>query len=86
MPLGQRERGRRANVGGTGVPSCPCVRVLRPLEECVVYRDQLAHTGTGVVVVGGLTLTGWWLIALALAAVVMGAACVRYGYRRGASL
>ncbi|MFF8471979.1 hypothetical protein YW3DRAFT_07285 [Streptomyces sp. MnatMP-M77] len=51
-----------------------------------MYHDQLARTGTGVVVIGGLTLAGWWMIAAALIAVVLGAACVRYGFRRGAGL
>jgi hypothetical protein len=51
-----------------------------------MYHDQLARTGTGVVVVGGLTLTGWWMIAAALAFVILGAVCVRCAFRRDAGL
>ncbi|MFD8739626.1 hypothetical protein ACFV06_32600 [Streptomyces sp. NPDC059618] len=51
-----------------------------------MYHNQLAHTGTGVLVVGGLTLTGWWMVAAAAALVTVGTLCVRYGFRRGAQL
>lgn len=51
-----------------------------------MYHNQLAHTGTGVIAIGGLTLAGWWMVAAALALVVLGTACVRYGFRRGSDL
>ncbi|MFI0718106.1 hypothetical protein [Streptomyces sp. NPDC021224] len=51
-----------------------------------MYHNQLAHTGTGVIVIGGLTLAGWWMVAAALVLVVLGAVCVRYGFRRGTGL
>ncbi|MGW2655138.1 hypothetical protein ACWC1D_16010 [Streptomyces sp. NPDC001478] len=48
-----------------------------------MYSNQLAQTGTGVLVVGGLTMAGWWIAAVALTAVVLGALCVRLAFRRG---
>ncbi|MFJ8862200.1 hypothetical protein ACIRD8_27695 [Streptomyces sp. NPDC102451] len=48
-----------------------------------MYDNQLAQTGTGVLVVGGLTMAGWWMAALALFLVVAGALCVRVVFRRG---
>ncbi|MFI5973576.1 hypothetical protein [Streptomyces sp. NPDC051452] len=45
---------------------------------------QLARTGTaGVLVVGGVAVTGWWLLAAALAVVTVGAICIRLGFRHG---
>ncbi|MEU9200890.1 hypothetical protein [Streptomyces sp. NPDC048332] len=48
-----------------------------------MYSNQLAQTGTGFLVIGGLTMAGWWIAALALVAVVAGALCVRVAFRRG---
>lgn len=46
---------------------------------------QLARTGTaaGAIVVGGAVITGWWLLAIAVGVVAIGALCVRFGFRRG---
>lgn len=42
---------------------------------------QLARTGAaGVLVVGGTAVTGWWLLAAALAVVAVGALCIRIGW------
>ena len=44
---------------------------------------QLARTGTaGVLIIGGTALTGWWLLTAALAVVLVGALCIRVGFRR----
>ncbi|MFF8406957.1 hypothetical protein ACF06P_35690 [Streptomyces sp. NPDC015684] len=44
---------------------------------------QLARTGTaGVIVVAGVAVTGWWLLAAALAVIAVGAICIRVGFRR----
>lgn len=47
--------------------------------------DQLARTGTaaGAIVIGTTVITGWWLLAAALAVVAVGALCIRVGFRRG---
>ncbi|MFF0597856.1 hypothetical protein [Streptomyces antibioticus] len=46
--------------------------------------DQLARTGTaGALVIGGVAVTGWYLLAAALAVVTVGALCIRAGFRRG---
>jgi hypothetical protein len=46
--------------------------------------DQLARTGTaGALVIGTTVITGWWLLSVAFAVVVIGAFCVRTGFRRG---
>lgn len=46
--------------------------------------DQLARTGTaaGAIVIGTTVITGWWLLAAALALVTVGALCIRAGFRR----
>lgn len=46
---------------------------------------QLARTGTaaGAIVVGGAVVTGWYLLAVAIGVVALGAICVRLGFRRG---
>ncbi|WP_405904093.1 hypothetical protein OG696_35890 [Streptomyces sp. NBC_00656] len=51
-----------------------------------MYNNQLAQTGAGAVAVGGLTVAGWWMVALALVAVILGVMCVRTGFRRGREL
>ncbi|MFI8535378.1 hypothetical protein ACIGMX_34675 [Streptomyces aquilus] len=47
--------------------------------------NQLARTGTaaGAIVVGGVAFTGWYLLALALAVVILGAVLVRVAFRPG---
>jgi hypothetical protein len=46
---------------------------------------QLAKTGTaaGAIVVGGAVITGWYLLAIAVGIVAVGALAVRFGFRRG---
>ncbi|MFJ4551045.1 hypothetical protein ACIP4X_17765 [Streptomyces sp. NPDC088817] len=46
---------------------------------------QLARTGTaaGALVIGTTVITGWWLLAAALAVVAVGAICIRLGFRHG---
>lgn len=46
---------------------------------------QLARTGTaaGAIVVGGVAFTGWYLLAIALAIVIVGAVLVRVAFRPG---
>ncbi|MEU3464442.1 hypothetical protein ABZ721_31370 [Streptomyces sp. NPDC006733] len=46
---------------------------------------QLAKTGTaaGVIVVGTTVITGWWLLAAAIALIAIGALGIRFGFRRG---
>ncbi|SMF85947.1 hypothetical protein [Streptomyces sp. Amel2xC10] len=45
---------------------------------------QLARTGTaGALVIGGVAVTGWYLLAAALAIVAVGAVCIRLGFRSG---
>lgn len=45
---------------------------------------QLAKTGTaGALVIGGVAVTGFWLLALALAIVLVGAALIRVAFRPG---
>lgn len=48
---------------------------------------QLARTGSaaGAIVIGGAVITGWWLLAIALGLVAVGALVVRFGFRRGKS-
>lgn len=46
-----------------------------------VYHNQPAHTGTGAIVISGTALAG--CAPAALVFVVLGAVCVRYGFRRG---
>jgi hypothetical protein len=47
-------------------------------------NSQLAHTGTvaGAIVVGGAVITGWWLLAIAVGLVAVGALVIRLGFRR----
>ncbi|MEV4033439.1 hypothetical protein [Streptomyces umbrinus] len=47
--------------------------------------DQLARTGSaaGAIVIGTTVITGWWLLAAALAIVAVGTICIRIGFRRG---
>lgn len=46
---------------------------------------QLAKTGSaaGAIVVGGAVITGWYLLAIAVGIVAVGALAVRFGFRRG---
>ncbi|GAA2088056.1 hypothetical protein GCM10009759_09930 [Kitasatospora saccharophila] len=48
-----------------------------------MYQNQLARTGAGVLVIGGLTLAGWWAAAAAAGLIAVGVLCVRIGFRRG---
>ncbi|MET4927656.1 hypothetical protein P3L51_35765 [Streptomyces sp. PSRA5] len=49
--------------------------------------DQLARTGpaAGALVIGTTVITGWELLGIALALVVIGAIAIRVGFRRGRS-
>jgi hypothetical protein len=50
-------------------------------------KAQLAQTGVGgAVVIGGVAYTGYWLVAIALGMVVIGALTVRLGFRRKRSV
>jgi len=45
---------------------------------------QLARTGTaGALVIGGAVVTGWWLLAVAVAVVAVGAVTIRLAFRPG---
>jgi hypothetical protein len=46
---------------------------------------QLARTGSaaGAIVIGSTVITGWWLLGIAASAVLVGALCIRFGFRRG---
>jgi general stress protein CsbA len=46
-------------------------------------NQQLAHTGAGVLVIGTTVITGWWLLGIALTVVLIGAVCIRFGFRPG---
>lgn len=48
-------------------------------------HSQLARTGTatGALVIGTTVITGWWLLAVAFAIVVVGAICIRVSFRSG---
>lgn len=48
-------------------------------------NTQLARTGTaaGALVVGGVAVTGWYLLAIALAIVFLGAVIIRFSFRPG---
>lgn len=48
-------------------------------------HSQLARTGAaaGVITIGGLTVTGWYLLAIAAAVIVTGAAVIRLAFRPG---
>lgn len=46
-------------------------------------NQQLAHTGAGVLVIGTTVITGWWLLGAAAAIVLVGAVCIRFGFRPG---
>jgi hypothetical protein len=44
---------------------------------------QLASTGTaGALVIGGVTLAGYWLLAIPLTIVILGALAIRFTFRR----
>lgn len=44
--------------------------------------DQLARTGTaGTLVIGGVAFTGYYLLAIALAVVLVGALAIRFAFR-----
>ncbi|MEU7403835.1 hypothetical protein [Streptomyces sp. NPDC044948] len=44
--------------------------------------NQLARTGTaGTLVIGGVAVTGYYLLALAFAVVLVGALCIRLAFR-----
>ncbi|MGC5034133.1 hypothetical protein ACPXCS_06110 [Streptomyces sp. DT190] len=43
---------------------------------------QLARTGTaGALVIGTTVVTGWWLLAIALTIVIIGAVVIRMSFR-----
>lgn len=46
---------------------------------------QLAKTGSaaGAIVIGSTIITGWWLLGIAAGIVLIGALCIRFGFRRG---
>jgi hypothetical protein len=48
---------------------------------------QLAKTGSaaGAIVIGSTVITGWWLLGAAAALVLIGALCIRFGFRPGRS-
>lgn len=48
-------------------------------------KAQLARTGTvaGAIVVGGVAITGYYLLAIAAGIVLIGALFIRFGFRRG---
>ncbi|MGN7139035.1 hypothetical protein [Streptomyces pseudogriseolus] len=44
----------------------------------------LARTGTaGAIAIGGAVITGWWILAVALAVVLVGAVLIRVAFRPG---
>lgn len=45
---------------------------------------QIARTGSaaGAIVIGTTVITGWWLLAAAVAIITIGAIAVRIGFRR----
>jgi hypothetical protein len=43
---------------------------------------QLAMTGAGSLVVGGVTLSGPWVLSVAIGVVLVGAVMVRVAFRR----
>lgn len=46
-------------------------------------KAQLAQTGLGgAIVIGGVAYTGYWLLAIAVGLVLIGAVTVRFGFRR----
>ncbi len=50
-------------------------------------KAQLAQTGIGgAVVIGGTVYTGWWILGAAIVLVAIGAAAVRFGFRRKRSV
>ncbi|MFD7735780.1 hypothetical protein ACFV6F_36010 [Kitasatospora phosalacinea] len=48
-----------------------------------MYDSQLARTGALTLVVGGVAVTGWWLIAAIALPILLGALLVRVGFRSG---
>lgn len=43
---------------------------------------QLALTGSGTLVIGGVSIAGPWILAAALAVVLLGAILIRVSFRR----
>jgi hypothetical protein len=43
---------------------------------------KLASTGAGAIVIGTTVITGWWLLAIAVTVVAIGALAIRFGFRR----
>ncbi|MFJ8345069.1 hypothetical protein ACIQ9J_01570 [Streptomyces sp. NPDC094153] len=46
-------------------------------------HGKLAQTGAGALVIGTTIITGWYILAIALGLVAIGAICIRFGFRRG---
>lgn len=46
-------------------------------------NQQLARTGAGALVIGTTVITGWYLLAIALTIVVVGALVIRFAFRPG---
>lgn len=46
-------------------------------------NQQLARTGAGALVIGTTVITGWYLLAIALTIVVVGALIIRFAFRPG---
>ena len=46
---------------------------------------QLAKTGTaaGAIVIGTTVITGWWILAISVGIIAVGAIVIRFGFRRG---
>jgi hypothetical protein len=44
---------------------------------------QLARTGAGALVIGTTVITGWYLLAIALGIVAVGALTIRFAFRPG---
>lgn len=43
---------------------------------------QLAMTGSGSLIIGGVSIAGPWILAIALTVVVLGAIAIRISFRR----
>lgn len=54
-----------------------------PEGETTMSHNQLAATGVGTIVIGGLVLNSMWLVAGAFGLVGLGLLAVRIGSRRG---
>lgn len=44
---------------------------------------QLAYTGLGTIVVGGIVINQWWLATIAVGLILLGILVLRLGWRRG---